>query len=122
MTLHLFRTSHTCAQLGVCQRTGPACRATCDQHNAWQGEPPIGYEAARTASLYHFPMREQEEVDDAMNSDMDWLYRLGVGAAVFMLLALIGLVALTLFAPDSWLHNLGQQAERAYWGAMSVLG
>lgn len=124
MNLHLFRRGYTCTQLGVCQRTGTECRRAC--HNA-QPEQPVGYEAARTASIYQFPalqpQPQSDEARDIPDPGMDWLLLIGarISAVILIGILLLALIGASLSTPDSWLHNLLQWTKTAAWGALSVL-
>lgn len=87
--------ARTCNEVGICQRIGTECQRECHQAPAWQGEPPIGYEAARTADLHQLhrdtkPARAAE-IPTPTAYGWDWLTRLAAKASLYFMASLLAL-------------------------------
>lgn len=123
MNLHLFRRSHSCNDLGVCQRTGPQCRKQCQRATEQQPQAqPIGYEAARTDNVLHFPTYAEWRARQGLEPvnplqaqpEPEWIYTAGKAATIFMVA--LAVLALAGWAWEEWGHHL----QRIYW-AMAAL-
>lgn len=112
--------ARNCHEAGICQRLGPECQRECHQAPAWQGDPPIGYEAARTAAVHQL----HREAQPARSADLpaplayewEWLEQLMAKVSAYFLaavlaLALVGWVLTTwrgwnTCADSGWLADL----------------
>ena len=121
MNLHLFNRPHTCDDLGVCQRTGPACRQACHMSRA---DPPIGYEPTHGQTMLPKGARftpfaqPADETADRSESEWELIGRLAgyVGAAVLCLLILLAAIGWTITTDSSamhWLQQLGRAAMQS---------
>lgn len=123
MNLHLFSHRHSCNELGICQRTGPACRKACQM--ATTAEPPLGHEAAHASNVHqlHAGRRAAERAlaaganrdEEADRPSASWAVASRLYAGALLLLALLAGSVYSLLTPGSWLHELG-------WAAMSLAG
>jgi len=124
----IFTTGHSCHERGLCQRTTSQCRRACHLVDPWQGEPPIGYEAARASNVHQLhadrraaeralaasstPQPAQPLYDDM--ADITRAITIGSSAvlAVVLVLALIGWTLTTdgsaAHAVWQWLQQLGR--------------
>lgn len=122
MALLPFIRARTCDELGVCQRTGAQCLNECQRAAERQGEQPIGYEAARTASVYHFPnfeewrQRQSEAAHQPATeaAEPEWIYTAGKVAA--WLMAGLGAAGLLGYL---WTEH-GHHVTRIYWAVAAL--
>lgn len=127
MNARLFNRTRSCHEVGVCQRTVPQCHRVCHMAGADQGEPPIGYEAARPCNIR--PLRhpapatrtapdtrqhQSEEAADQPEESWAVVNRLCAGGlcAAAAVVALLVLIGVSLATPDSLLHRLAGTALR----------
>lgn len=117
--MKLFNRARSCHEVGVCQRSGAACRTVCHLVEVWEGEPPIGYEAARPDNVHMLHPKTGAAFEAKLplpGTEWDWIQRLGKHIvtyfmAILLALALVGWVLIALHewrgcTGDGWLAHL----------------
>lgn len=100
--------ARSCHDAGICQRVGPECQRECHLTPAWQGDPPIGYEAARTAAVHQLHREAQParsaELPAPTAYEWEWLERTAAKASLYFMASLLALalVGWVLATVRSW--------------------